>query len=300
MAGRSTAPPHVMMVGPMKKLRSRILGLLVGLCLPAALLAQIHLDRISAGIVAVHDHAAFDYHMLVRNDPYPHETKEGYAFDGAELVLRLHWDWQGARLLTRFQFSPARRSHFAYDQDTDFKGNTNSTHGDEGQALSRTLAVTQRMGLITSRRWGQFWGQIGFWDQPTRYGEGVTFDLNSNPALPSSSYTRVIPEQANIHEIRFGLGWSYAGRWGGWRWRESLTGVPVTSIRLINLIPNQIVTSLLAYGGQASLSIFRPIGLQARRPRGLRLALQAGRYDSFGPVMGFRREVFAGSVAWCF
>ncbi len=292
--------PEAPVSAVLRQLSCAFFALFALLSFAAQLSAQIHLDSVSAGVVAVHDHVSFDFHNRVLNDPYPHETKEGYAFDGGDLVVRAHWHWQGAALMTRVQFSPTRRAHFAYDEDTDFKPNTNFTHGNQGVARSRTFAITQRITLIKLRRRGSLWGQMGFWDQPTQYSQVETFDLNSNPSLPSNIYTRIIPEQANIHEIRLGLGWSVARPLGSWEIRNSLLAAPLSDVRLLNIIPGNPVSSLMAYGGKESLTLIGPQRGRARALHGLRLALQAGWYHNYGSLRDFRREVFGGRVAWSF
>jgi hypothetical protein len=106
--------------------------------------AQVGVDSIAAGPVAIHDHVRIDFHAPVLNDPFPHEVIQGYAFDGADVGLTFEWHWGNTQLRTQVRATPVARSHFAFDQDTDFEPGTNFTHGNAGTARSRTLQHTHK------------------------------------------------------------------------------------------------------------------------------------------------------------
>lgn len=248
----------------------------------------IGIDSISAGPVAVHDHVRFDFHIRVKNDPYPHEFKEDYAYDGADVKVRVGWHWGETPLATSIQFSPAARSHFAFDQDTDFMPDTNSTHGDAGIARSRTVMLGQEIPLWSMGRLGKLGWHESFLMQRTRYGLVTTYDLNSNPSLPSTSYQRVITEQANVYELRstLELGKTVTHH----HWNAGVLGgaTPLSQILLHNYVPNLAATSTEAYGFSGRVFVGSRIG-----GMGWTLGGNAGWYNSYHSIQGFRREVFS-------
>lgn len=248
----------------------------------------IGIDSISAGPVAVHDHVRFDFHIRVQNDPYPHEFKEDYAYDGADVKLRIGWHWGETPLATSVQFSPAARSHFASDQDTDFKPGTNFTHGDAGIAKSRTLQFSQELPLWSLGRFGKLGWNESFLIQRTQYGLVTTYDLNSNSSLPSNSYQRIIPEQANVYELRSTL--ELGKRLKRRSWQTGVLGgaTPLSQILLHNYVPNLAATSTEAYGFSGRVFAGSQIG-------GIEWILggNAGWYNSYHSIKGFRREVFS-------
>ena len=248
----------------------------------------IRIDSVSAGPVAVHDHVRFDFHIRVQNDPYPHEFKEDYAYDGADVKLRVGWHWGETPLATSIQFSPAARSHFAFDQDTDFEPGTNSTHGDAGMARSRTLMIGQEIPLGSLAHLGRLAWNESFLMQRTRYGLVTTYDLNSNPSLPSSSYQRTIPEQANVYELRSTLELARTLDRHGWQAGVIGGATPVSQILLHNYVPNLEATSTEAYGFSSRVFVGSRIG-----GMGWMLGGNAGWYNSYHSIKGFRREVFS-------
>ena len=236
----------------------------------------------------MHDHVRFDFHIPVKNDPYPHEFKEGYAYDGVDLGIRLAWHWGHSPLITRFRISPVARSHFAFDQDTDFKPGTNSTHGDAGIANSRTFAITQELPWWNLGRLGRISLNESFLSQPTQYGLVTTYDLNSNPALPSSQYQRVITEQANVYELRTTVTLTKALRLEHWELGNTAGTTPIAEIMLHNYVPLLAATSTEAYGFVDRAWIARRIG-----GIGVQLSGQAASYNSFHSIEGYRRQVFS-------
>src|SRR6185437_9833632 len=103
----------------------------VGLSLAGCVVAlgqSFRVESLRFGPVAVHDHLEFDYHIPIKGDPFPHEVREGYGYDGVDLELRVDWRWRGAALWTVLRGTPHSRLHFDYDQDTDFEHGTNATH----------------------------------------------------------------------------------------------------------------------------------------------------------------------------
>ena len=249
----------------------------------------IGVDSVSVGPLAVHDHVAFDLHIPIKNDPYPHEVKQGYAFDGVDLAAAIHWHWGRLRLTTRLRVTPASRLHFAYDQDTDFEPATAFTHGDEGLAHSRTFGIAQTLPLWRPPAgWGALAYRVTFLRQWTRYHAVTTYDLNTNPALPSTYYQRLISERAIIYELRSTLAWSGARRAGPWRLRGELGFTPLTSIFLRNYIPVVLAaTSSEAYGANTVLSAARAWG-------GWRFTLRgtAGVYQGYRWIEGFSRQEY--------
>lgn len=244
----------------------------------------IGVDQLQWGPVLEHDHVAFNYHIPIRDDPFPHQVKEGYAFDGADLGMTVRWHWNGAALETEIQASPASRLHFAYDQDTDFKPTTNFTHGDEGDAHSRSVRLMQSVPLLPRQG---LRGELAYLRQWTRYGEVTTFDLNSNPALPSNTFQRVIDERAILYEVRAGVAWAWAWKPGKWRFSAKASGVPLASIYLHNYVPELAATSALAYGAALELSGQRHLGAwQAEFRAG------AGQYHGYRTIEGFERQQF--------
>ncbi len=255
----------------------------------AAAWAQgIGIDTVSAGPVAVHDHARFDFHIRVQNDPYPHEFKEDYAYDGADVKLRLGWHWGETPLATSIQFSPAARGHFAFDQDTDFKPGTNFTHGDAGIARSRTILISQEVPLWRVGHLGRLAWNESFLVQRTHYGLVTTYDLNSNPSLPSSSYQRIIPEQANVYELRSTLELARTVVRHGWQAGVIGGATPVSQVLLHNYVPELAATSTEAYGFSGRMFVGSRIG-----GMGWVLGGNAGWYNSYHSIKGFRREVFS-------
>lgn len=278
-------------------LPSRCRNTILALALCAGLHAAaqgVGLDRISFGPLAVHDHAAIDLHIPIKNDPYPHEVKEGYAFDGVDLAAAIHWHWGVARLTTRLRVTPASRLHFAYDQDTDFEPNTNVTHGDAGMARSRTFGVEQSFPLFgLPAGWGALRYRVNFLRQWTQYHTVTTYDLNSNPALPSTYYQRVIGERAIFYELRSTLAWSGARDAGPWRLRGELAYTPLTSILLHNYIPVVLAaTSSEAYGVSTALGAGRRWGAWRFTLRGT-----AGIYQGYRWIEGFKRQEFTLALA---
>ncbi|HEY7856342.1 MAG TPA: hypothetical protein VIC32_07855 [Terriglobales bacterium] len=258
--------------------------------LPATVIAQgVGLDRIAVGPIGIHDHVVFDYHFRVLNDPFPHEVKEGYAFDGADVGMAINWHWNKSQLQTRFRVTPASRTHFAYDQDTDFEPNTNFTHGNEGNAKSRTFGVGQSLPLFRLGHWGAVGLDEDFLRQWTRYHRVTTYDLNSNPALPSNSFTRLISEQAIIYEVRSTLTLTERRQWAGWTAEVKLGATPASIVLLHNYIPVVLAaTSTEVYGGSSHLAIGHGLGKW-----GAELLFDAGRYNSYHSIAGFRREQFS-------
>jgi len=260
------------------------------LAMATSLAAQgIGLDRVAVGPLAIHDHVVFDYHFRVLNDPFPHETKEGYAFDGADVAMAIDWHWDKTQLQTRLRVTPASRTHFAYDQDTDFEPNTNFTHGNEGEAKSRTFGVGQSLPFFSLGRWGAVGLDEDFLRQWTRYHQVTTYDLNTNPALASNIFTRLISEQAILYELRSTLTLSERRQWDGWTAEAKLGATPASIVWLHNYIPVVLAaTSTEVYGGSAHMALSRGLGKW-----GAGFDLDAGRYNSYHPIAGFRREQFS-------
>ena len=255
----------------------------------AGLSAQgLGVDRLSFGPVAVHDHVTFDLHIPILNDPYPHETREGYAFDGVDLEGAMAWHWGTSPLFTEVRVTPASRAHLAFDQDTDFEPTTNFTHGNQGPARSRTVAVEQRWGLVRSPRLGAFGFQFDWERQWTRYHQVTTYDLNSNPALPSNVYTRLISERAIVYDLRMGMGWTGTRTLGNWQASLTAGVTPVERIWLANYVPVvKVVTSEPALGGTLGLALARRVG----RWR-FELAGDGERSRSLSSQMRFTRETY--------
>ncbi len=265
----------------------------LGLCLGVALAGTrgwgqgVGVDQVEVGPLAVHDHVAFDYHIPIKNDPYPHEVKEGYAYDGVDVGVAIRWHWGRTRLKTQLRVTPASRLHFAYDQDTDFEPTTTFTHGDEGQAHSRTFGLKQQFPLGRLGK-SRIEGELGFLRQWTRYHAVTTYDLNSNPTLPSNSYQRLIYERAILYELRMGLSAGRRWRVGNWEVGGKLGVVPLSSVFLHNYVPELAATSALAYGGTVGVEVERRVG-----GWGLELSGRAGQYHGYRAIEGFQRQEFA-------
>lgn len=252
------------------------------------------LRRIAFGTVALHDHVSFEFHQPALGDPYPHEFRQGYGFDGADLTLQLDWRWGGLATSTFLRVTPASRSHWAYDQDTDYRPGTNFTHGNAGYARSRTFAIGQQVPLGAVAWLGPVALRVDFLRQWTRYHAVTTYDLNSNPALPSSTYTRLISERAIVEELRPELQLARAAARGPWRFRLAGSVAPLAWISLRNYIPVVLaVSSTTAYGAAADLGVTRRLSPA--------LALRFGgvsRWENgYGSAKHFRREVFGLSLA---
>ncbi len=274
-------------------------ALLVLLAAPTAWAQGLGIDRWFAGVEAVHDHVTFAFHQPALNDPYPHLVREGYAFDGADLVLGLRWHWNHGHWVTRLRVTPVARSHWAYDEDTNFQPGDQFTHGDEGYARSRTFGVSQQFPAWhvggRSGRWGAISYRLGLLRQFTRYHAVTTFNLNSNPALGSMSFQRLISERAIIYELRSTLLWRRRWRRGRWRLGGGLGATPLVGVWLRNYIPVVEATSQTqAYGFSAALSATRRLGRAAAW--GLRLGAHAGWESGYNSAKYFRREIFALSL----
>ncbi len=271
-------------------------ALLVLLAAPRAWAQGLGIDRWFAGVEAVHDHVTFAFHQPALNDPYPHLVREGYAFDGVDLVLGLRWHWDRGHWVTRLRVTPAARSHWAYDEDTNFQPGDQFTHGDEGYARSRTFGVSQQFPAWhlggRSGRWGAISYRLGLLRQFTRYHAVTTFNLNSNPVLGSMSFQRLISERAIIYELRSTLLWRRRWRRGRWRLGGGLGATPLEGVWLRNYIPVVEATSQTqAYGFSATLSASRRLGRAAAW--GLRLGAHAGWESGYNSAKYFRREIFA-------
>lgn len=145
-----------------------------------ALLGQLTLagqavgvDAVRVGSVLTHDHFRYDLHIGIKNDPYPHEVREEYAFDGGDVGVGLRWHWGQTRLETDFQITPIARSGFR--PGTDF------THGDAGTARSRSVSVRQRLPVHDFGSAGSLQYQVGVERQWSGYGWVTTYERNSNP-----------------------------------------------------------------------------------------------------------------------
>ncbi|MGH9535319.1 MAG: hypothetical protein ACRD2E_10700 [Terriglobales bacterium] len=273
--------------------------LLTLLSAPTARAQGLGIDRWFAGIEQVHDHATIAFQQPALNDPYPHLVREGYAFDGADLILGLRWHWDRGHWLTRVRVTPAARPHWAYDEDTDFRPGDQFTHGDEGYARSRTFGISQQFPawhLGGSARPGGGWGslafRLGLERQFTRYHAVTTYNLNSNPALASMSFQRLISERAVLYELRSTAHWQRRWRRGRLRYRGTLGITPLAGVWLRNYIPVVEATSQTqAYGFRAALNAGLRFGHAAAW--GLRLGASADWENGYNPQKYFRREVFA-------
>jgi len=249
----------------------------------------LHLDSIAVGPLLIHDHVRFDFHIPVLDDPFPHEFIQGYGYDGADLGITADYHWQRRPWRTTLRITPASRRHFAFDQDTDFRPGTNFTHGNAGDAKSRTFGIGQSLPLVALGRWGWLSYQFDYTRQWSRFHDVTTYDLNSNPALPSNRYIRVIGEHVIVHELRSTLLWSLAHAGHAWDSSADFGATPLTGITLKNYIPVILATDIAkAYGGNTRLTLTRHLGASW----GLRLAGEAGWYNSYQSSHGFRREVF--------
>jgi len=267
--------------------------LMLALCCARVAAAQgTRVDYISFGPVAVHDHVRFDLHLKIRNDPYPHETKEAYDYDGVDWEATMGWHWAGVPLITTVRATPVARLHPAYDQDTDFEPGNNFTHGNAGQAPSRTFALEQQVPLTASRgltsRRGALRYDFTFLRQWTRYRQVTTYDLNSNPSLPSNTYSRLISEQAIVYELRSGVTWNRVCACAGWTTTAHLGVVPLTAIFLHNYIPVVLAaTSELAYGATAQLGVGHRLGAWRIGARG-----EGGWFHGYSHDGGFQRREY--------
>ncbi len=261
---------------------------LLGLNLPA----QIGLDRVSAGLMLEHDHVHFDFHIPVLHDPYPHEFQQGYGYDGVDLVAGLRWHWDAARQITRFRLSPGAQDHFGYDQDTDYEPNTTATHGDAGTTSNHTFVFSQWSQLGRLRHWGDWGMEGGFLRQSARYHEILTYDLNSNPLLPSHEYYRSSPERAIIYELRLGLGWRGQIRKPGWSIHSNFNLLPIDQVLLHNYIPEPVATATLAYGFGGGLILQFDLGKWR-----LKTGIEAKGTNSYTPTHSFNRQLYAFQLA---
>lgn len=264
----------------------------VSIALGGALWAQgIGLDQISAGPVDLHDHIRFNFHIPIENDPYPHQFIQDYAFDGVDLMAHIDWHWQNAHFQTGIRVTPEPRNHFAFDQDTDFEPNTDFTHGDSAIARSRTFGIDQLFPEWGIGRWGHVAFSTGLLRQFTHFGYGTTYNLNSNPALPSSSYTNVIGETAIVYQINTTAALIEQQTHGSWRLGSATAVTPLSSVLLHNYIPERVSTEALAYGGTETLNASRRVdGWE------LRIIGSAGRTIGYRVIEGFWRETFAAGV----
>lgn len=266
----------------------KALSICLALLLLAAALPSQSVDALQFGVLAIHDHIAFNYHIPIKNDPFPHQVKEGYAFDGADAIAALHWHWGATRLVTALRVTPASRTHFAYDQDTDFMSGNDFTHGNEGFARSRTFGLDQSFSLSPHLS-----TDLGFLRQWTRYHQVTTYDLNTNPALPSNIVQRLISERAVVYELRPGLVWTERRQVGAWSTGAAFSVSPISEIFLRNYIPVVLAaTSLSAYGGTATIATTRPFGSWKAE-----LGASAGWYQNYGRAYGFRRQEFSLRLA---
>ena len=252
----------------------------------------IGIDRVEIGPVAVHDHVAFDFHIRVKGDPYPHEFKQGYGFDGVDAVASVYWHWGRAPLLTSVRVTPVSRSHFAYDQDSDTKPNTISTHGNAGLARSRSFELDQVLPVGESWFWRHVTYHFGLLRQWTRYHQVTTYDLNTNPALPSNTYTRLISERAIIYNLSASIAVGGERQVGGWRAAANLDLTPMSAVFLRNYIPVVLAaTSTEAFGASVVVALSHPVGSWD-----IQLLGSAGRYRGYHAREGFRREVYTAGV----
>jgi hypothetical protein len=248
-------------------------------------------DAVRVGPVLTHDHFRYDLHIGIKNDPYPHEVREEYAFDGGDVGVGLQWHWGRAKLETDFQITPLARSHYAFDQDTDFKPGTDFTHGDAGTARSRSVSVRQSFPVHDFGRAGRLQYQAGLERQWSGYGWVTTYDVNSNPALPSSSYQRQLDERAILYEVNNGLTWKLPRTWGAWTTSLEAAVDPLAAVFMRNYIPELEATSALGYGGGFSLRVERALG-------GWDVAAvsTAGAEHGYRWVEGFERQRFTLSL----
>lgn len=277
----------------MKARRAALAALGLLSVLPAV--AQgVGLDSVAAGPLALHDHVSFEFHQPALGDPYPHEFRQGYGFDGADLGLDLGWHWGGFHTHTLLRVSPAARAHWAYDQDTDTRPGTDFTHGNAGYARSRTFGLGQQIPLGGGRRGGLAL-RFDFLRQWTRYHAVTTYDLNSNPAQPSTIYSRLISERAIVEELRPEMVLGRHLRRGRWAYSVQGALAPLAWVEIRNYIPVVLATSSTeAYGLGADLAVTRRFGPAA----GLRLGVRARWENGYQRAKFFRREQFALHVDW--
>lgn len=271
----------------------RLLGLAGAVLLMLARLAAqgVGVDAVQVGPVATHDHFRYDLHIGIKDDPYPHEVREEYAYDGVDVGVGIRWHWGRAKLATDVQVTPVARSHYAFDQDTDFGPDTAATHGDAGTARSRSVSVRQWMPLHDFGRRGHLRYEVGLERQWSGYGWVTTYDLNSNPALPSTSYQRQLNERAILYELEYGVQWGLERGSGAWRWGLDLTPEPLEAVFMRNHIPVLAPTSALGYGGSVGLRVARRLG-----GWDFELAGTAGEQRGYRWVEGFERQRFTLSL----
>ncbi len=257
-------------------------------CGAVSLPGQIRLNRISVGMMAVHDHVHIDFHGPVLHDPYPHEFQQGYAYDGVDLIASAYWSWGRYRQITRLRISPGTHSHFAYDQDTDFMPNNRFTHGDAGITTNRTFALSQWDEFQSLGRWGELGMTAGFSRQAAQYHQVLTYDLNSNPALPSREYYRPSPERAILYELRGGFGWRGGPRHRHWALRAHFNLTPLDQVLLHNYVPELAATSTLAYGFGGGLDYRVRLGDWLLTTGG-----DATGFNSYGPTHSFNRQIYS-------
>lgn len=268
------------------------LGLVLLCATPGLFALQFGLDQVSAGPLWVHDHVSFAFHQPALNDPFPHEFKQGYGFDGGDLGLAFRWHWSGFHARTWLRVSPASRTHWAYDQDTDLRPTTDATHGNEGYAKSRTFGIGQELPLAGVGRLGAAIFQFDFLRQWTRYHAVTTYDLNSNPALPSVVYSRLISERAIVYELRPAVALRQSFALGGWRIEQTGSLAPVEMISLHNYIPVVLaVSSTTGYGWGEDFAVTRGLGAATVRLSGV-----ARWENGYGRAKFFRREEFGARI----
>ncbi|MGH9481651.1 MAG: hypothetical protein ACRD1L_06130 [Terriglobales bacterium] len=264
-------------------------ALAVAMAAPALLGQGMGVDQVRLGPVALHDHVGFDYHIPIANDPFPHQVREGYGYDGVDLGVAVDWHWGASQLQTLLRITPVARSHFDYDQDTDFEPSTAVTHGDAGFARGRSFGVDQSVtwlhfGSNTTLLLG-----FGFLRQWTRYHQVSTYDLNSNPSLPSQTVQRLISERAIVYQLEPSLSWRQQRAWGGWTGTGQVGVAPLTEVLLHNYIPTTLAaTSTTAYGVIGTLALQHRLGEWS-----IKLGGSAAFDHSYGSLEGFYRQQFA-------
>ncbi len=257
-------------------------------CGAVSLLGQIRLNRISVGMMAVHDHVHIDFHGPVLHDPFPHEFQQGYAYDGEDLMASAYWSWGKSRQITRLRISPGTHSHFAYDQDTDFMPQNRFTHGDAGITTNRTFMLSQWDEFESLGRWGELGMTAGYLRQAAQYHQVLTYDLNSNPALPSREYYRPSPERAILYELRGGFGWRGGPQHRNWAQRAPLNNPPLGQGRLAQYVPGLAATATPAVGVGGGLDYRVRLGNWILTTGG-----DAAGTNSYGPTHSFNRQVYS-------
>lgn len=249
----------------------------------------VGVDQVWVGPLAVHDHVAFDYHIPIENDPFPHEVKEGYGYDGVDVGAAVDWHWGTSQLRTELRVTPAARSHFDYDQDTDFEPTTNFTHGDAGFARSRSTGVDQSITWLHFGANSTLLLGFTFLRQFTQYRQVTTYNLNSNPSLPSQTIQRLIAERAIVYQLEPKLTWRQEREWRHWTGIGELGVAPLTEILLHNYIPATLAaTSTAAYGVIGGLNLRHRLGGWS-----FNLGGNAELDHSYGSLEGFRRQQFS-------